>query len=344
MTSCKALFSPTLTANLSKAASKGLLPSTATAAGLRAGCATFRPFDAQSRRHFSGSRKAQLDFFPPPKNLPHIKLTPPAWPHPEVTEDQLKSIEVGHREPDGFSDRVAYNSVRFLRWCTDLATGYRHDPNRPYIMSERKWLVRFIFLETVAGVPGMVAGMLRHLRSLRSMKRDNGWIETMLEDAYNERMHLLTFLKMAEPGWFMKFMILGAQGVFCNGFFLAYLVSPKACHRFVGYLEEEATKTYSFAIEDLEAGHLPGWKNLEAPEIAVKYWNMPEGHRSMKDLLYYVRADEAKHREIHHTLGNLNQAEDPNPFASEYKDDAKPHPSRGIEYIKTKGWEREDVI
>ncbi len=92
----------------------------------------------------------------------------------------------------------------------------------------------------------------------------------MLEDAYNERMHLLTFLRMAEPGWFMKFMILGAQGVFTNGFLLAYLVSPKTCHRFVGYLEEEATKTYSFAIEDLEAGHLPGWENLEAPEIAVK--------------------------------------------------------------------------
>jgi hypothetical protein len=211
-------------------------------------------------------------------------------------------------------------------------------------MNERKWLIRFIFLETVAGVPGMVAGMLRHLRSLRSMKRDNGWIETMLEDAYNERMHLLTFLQMAEPGMFMKLMILGAQGVFCNGFFVAYLLSPKTCHRFVGYLEEEATKTYTFAIEDLESGKLPGWQNLEAPEIAVKYWNMPEGHRSMRDLLYYIRADEAKHREIHHTLGNLNQAEDPNPFASEYRDPSKPHPGRGIEHLKAKGWEREEVI
>lgn len=169
-------------------------------------------------------------------------------------------------------------------------------------------------------------------------------IETMLEDAYNERMHLLTFLKMAEPGLFMKLMILGAQGVFCNGFFVAYLLSPKTCHRFVGYLEEEATKTYSFAIEDLEAGKLPGWENLDAPEIAVKYWNMPEGKRSMKDLLLYIRADEAKHREIHHTFANLNQAEDPNPFASEYKDETKPHPGRGIEHIKSTGWERKDVI
>lgn len=60
----------------------------------------------------------------------------------------------------------------------------------------------------------MVAGMLRHLRSLRSLRRDNGWIETLLEESYNERMHLLTFLKMCEPGWLMKFLILGAQGVY----------------------------------------------------------------------------------------------------------------------------------
>jgi hypothetical protein len=168
-------------------------------------------------------------------------------------------------------------------------------------------------------------------------------IETLLEDAYNERMHLLTFLKMAEPGWFMKFMILGAQGVFSNGFFLAYLVNPKICHRFVGYLEEEATNTYTLAIQDLEAGLLPEWDNLEAPEIAVNYWQMPEGHRTMRDLLYYIRADEAKHREIHHTLGNLEQATDPNPFVSEYKTEG-PHPGKGIEHLRSTGWERKDVI
>ena len=171
-------------------------------------------------------------------------------------------------------------------------------------------------------------------------------IETLLEDAYNERMHLLTFLKMAEPGWFMKFMILGAQGVFTNAYFLAYLISARTAHRFVGYLEEEATHTYTLAIQDLEAGKLPAWETVEAPEIAVNYWKMPEGHRMMRDLLYYIRADEAKHREIHHTLGNLDQKNDPNPFASEYKDDSIPHPSHGqsIKNLKAEGWERKDVL
>lgn len=130
-------------------------------------------------------------------------------------------------------------------------------------------------------------------------------------------MHLLTFMKMAEPGWFMKFMILGAQGVFYNSFFLSYLMSPRICHRFVGFLEEEAVLTYTRAIADIDAGKLPKWEKLEAPEIAVRYWNMPEGHRSMRDLLLYIRADEAKHREVNHTLGNLEQKTDPNPFVSE---------------------------
>lgn len=102
---------------------------------------------------------------------------------------------------------------------------------------------------------------------------------------------------MAEPGWFMKMMILGAQGVFANGFFLAYMISPATCHRFVGYLEEEACNTYTYAIADIDQGRLPGWTNLQAPEIAVNYWKMPEGNRTMRDLLLYIRADEAKHRE-----------------------------------------------
>ena len=163
------------------------------------------------------------------------------------------------------------------------------------------------------------------------------------EDAYNERMHLLTFMKMAEPGWFMKMMIIAAQGVFANAFFLSYLVSPATCHRFVGYLEEEATNTYTIAIQDLDKGRMPGWENLMAPDIAISYWNMPEGKRTMRDLLLYVRADEAKHREIHHTMGNL-EVDDPNPFVSEYQDNSKPHPTRSNENLKSLGWERKDII
>lgn len=158
-------------------------------------------------------------------------------------------------------------------------------------------------------------------------------------------MHLLSFLKMARPGWFMRLMVLGSQGVFFNGFFLSYLVSPRTCHRFVGYLEEEAVMTYSHAIDDLEKGKLPKWADMPAPDIAIKYWNMPEGHRMMIDLLYYVRADEAKHREVNHTLANLNQKIDPNPYGAKYGNGTgKPHPTKTADIVKPTGWERDDVL
>jgi len=149
---------------------------------------------------------------------------------------------------------------------------------------------------------------------------------------------------MAEPGPFMRVMVLAAQGIFFNAMFVAYLVSPRTCYRFVGFLEEEAVLTYTREIADLDAGKLPKWEKLQAPDIAINYWNMPEGKRSMRDLLLYIRADEAKHREVNHTLGNLDQKNDPNPFVSEYKDEGTPHPGKGIEHVRPLGWERNEVI
>ncbi|KAJ5550177.1 Alternative oxidase [Penicillium sp. DV-2018c] len=307
------------------------------------------PFSLTSKRPISSTSQKQItEYFPPPKT-PNVKEVESPWAHPVYTEAQVRNITIAHRQATNWSDWIALGTVRMFRWGMDKVTAYKHPhpgqelPER-FKMTEEKWLARFIFLESVAGVPGMVGGMLRHLRSLRKMKRDNGWIETLLEEAFNERMHLLTFLKLAEPGLLMRLMVLGAQGVFFNGFFLAYLASPRICHRFVGYLEEEAVITYTRAVEELEAGKLPLWKDLDAPEIAIQYWKMPEGQRKMKNLLLLIRADEAKHREVNHTLGNLNHAVDPNPYNIEYVAPGQDHPSKGIENLKPEGWDRSDVF
>lgn len=196
----------------------------------------------------------------------------------------MNAVTIAHRDARNWSDRVAKFAARTLRWGLDTVSGYKHDKavalnekegaaaaQAKYGMTEKKYLIRNIFLESVAGVPGSVAGILRHLASMRRMKRDNGWIETLLEESYNERMHLLIFLKMGEPGWFMRLMVLGAQGVFFNAMFFSYLISPRTCHRFVGYLEEEAVLTYTREIEDIDAGKLPMWKKMQAPDIASKF-------------------------------------------------------------------------
>ncbi|GME27389.1 Alternative oxidase [Neofusicoccum parvum] len=298
-----------------------------------------------SKRHFSSTPVTRIKEFFPEKETDKVFKTPAAWEHPIYTPEQMQSVQIAHRDAKTWSDKTALLMVRILRWGLDLASGYKHQkPGEPSQMNERKYLIRNVFLESVAGVPGMVAASLRHLHSMRRMKRDNGWIETLLEESYNERMHLLTFLKMAEPGWFMRLMVLGAQGVFFNAMFFSYLIAPRICHRFVGYLEEEAVLTYTRELEDLDAGKLPTWEAMQAPDIAVDYWKMPEGNRTMRDLLLYIRADEAKHREVNHTLGNLDQKNDPNPYVAQYKDESKPHPTKGIEYLRSTGWERSDIL
>jgi len=201
--------------------------------------------------------------------------------------------------------------------------------------------MRFVFLESIAGVPGMVAGMLRHLHSLRALRRDRAWIETLLEEAYNERMHLMTFLKLTKPGPLMRLMLLAGQGVFFNIFFIAYLMSPRTCHRFVGYLEEEAVVTYKRCLSDIKLGRFDGFDGMEVPDIARQYWKMDD-NCNMYDLINYICADESKHREVNHTLANLDQVKDRNPFALKI-DNGKPQPSKGLENLKATGWERNDI-
>jgi hypothetical protein len=82
-------------------------------------------------------------------------------------------------------------------------------------------------------------------------------------------MHLLTFIQLRQPGLLFRGAVLLTQGIVFNSLFVAYLLSPKTCHRFVGYLEEEAVKTYTRAIADLDAGLLPAWKHKPAPPLAI---------------------------------------------------------------------------
>lgn len=160
--------------------------------------------------------------------------------------------------------------------------------------------------------------------------------------------------------------ILAGQGVFTNMFFFAYLLSPKTCHRFVGFLEEyaspfspsspplrvntssrEAVITYTRAIKDLESGLLPKWTDMKAPPIAKDYFKMADGEDSVLQLLRIIRADEAKHREVNHTLANLDQAKDVNPYNVEMegvdKDGMLDVPTKDLKKIRSTGWEREEV-
>lgn len=187
------------------------------------------------------------------------------------------------RRPSTFSDRVASSFVSVLRFLADtfFAKRYGH---------------RAVVLETVAAVPGMVGATLQHLRSLRRMRDDGGWIHTLLEEAENERMHLMTFIEIAKPKVLERWLILIAQGAFYNGFFLLYLVSSRTAHRVVGYFEEEAIISYTEYLAEIESGRI---ENIAAPQIAIDYWKLAPGAR-LKDVVIAVRIDEAGHRDVNH--------------------------------------------
>lgn len=188
-----------------------------------------------------------------------------------------------HRAPRDCADRVAYAFTKFMRFFADtfFARRYGH---------------RAVVLETVAGVPGMVAGALQHLRSLRRMESDRGWIHTLLAEAENERMHLMTFIQIAQPSRFERLLILIAQGVFYNFFFLLYLCSPKTAHRVVGYFEEEAVYSYTEYLAGVDSGF---YANVPAPQIAIDYWKLAPDAR-LREVIVAVRADEAHHRDVNH--------------------------------------------
>jgi ubiquinol oxidase len=192
-----------------------------------------------------------------------------------------------HQSPKTMSDRVAHGLTRLLRFLADVffTTRYGH---------------RAVVLETVAAVPGMVGGMLVHMRSLRRMEDDRGWIQTLLDESQNERMHLMTFVTIAQPNWFERFLILLAQGIFFNAFFVLYLFFPKTAHRMVGYFEEEAVISYTSYLAEIDAGRL---ENVPAPQIAIDYWNLGPQAR-LRDVVIAVRADEAQHRDVNHGFAN----------------------------------------
>ena len=193
-----------------------------------------------------------------------------------------------HFEPTDTSDKIALFITMCLRLFADtfFAKRYGH---------------RAVVLETVAGVPGMVAGMWNHLRSLRKMEQDDrGWIKTLLEEAENERMHLMIFVEIAKPNWFERWMILLAQFLFWHFYFALYIFFPRCAHRMVGYFEEQAVISYTEYLALIDEGKV---KNVSAPPIAINYYKLKDD-ATLRDVIIAVRKDEQGHSDVNHGMAN----------------------------------------
>ena len=193
-----------------------------------------------------------------------------------------------HYQPRNFSDKVALMFTKMLRFFADF-------------FFKKRYGHRAVILETVAAVPGMVAGMLNHLKSLRKMQEGRGWIKILLDEAENERMHLMTFINIAKPSAFERFLVIFVQGVFFNLYFFMYLISPRTCHRIVGYFEEQAIISYTEYLEEIDSGNI---ENTPAPKIAIDYWNLSK-FANLRDVIIAVRNDEMGHRDVNHEFVSI---------------------------------------
>ncbi len=204
---------------------------------------------------------------------------------PMVRQVNFDADLTAHVAPVSVSDKIAFAFVKMLRFFADtfFSSRYGH---------------RAVVLETVAAVPGMVGGLWLHLKALRYMRDDEGWIRTLLDEAENERMHLMTFIKIADPSRIERALIVAVQLVFYNFYFFLYLFAPRTAHRVVGYFEEEAVISYTQYLAEVDAGR---HENIPAPQIAIDYWQLPQDAR-LRDVIIAVRADEAEHRDVNHGM------------------------------------------
>ncbi len=217
-------------------------------------------------------------------------MTPHATTRPPV---------VAHHRPTDLSDRAAYAIVKALRFVADR-------------FFRKRYGHRAVVLETVAAVPGMVGGLLQHLKALRHIRDDQGWIRELLDEAENERMHLMTFIQVARPSLLERAIIMLTQAAFYNIYFFLYLLAPKTAHRVVGYFEEEAVRSYSEFLAEIDAGRLA---NPAAPAIAIDYWKLPAQAR-LRDVVVAVRDDEAGHRDRNHAFADALKEDADAPFAA----------------------------
>ena len=213
---------------------------------------------------------------------------PESYPPSLQPQDLEKIGEPQHYVPQDWVDKLAYSMMRFLRKFTHAFFREKYDHHA-------------VTLETVAAVPGIVGAFHRHLRSLRRMERDNSWIGHLLEEAQNERMHLLIFLKVTNPSRLERAIVVLAQFAYLSFYSALYMLSGRAAHRLVGYLEEEAHYAYTDYLKALDDGRLP---MKPAPEIARQYYRLPED-ATIRDVVLHIRADESYHRDTNHYLSNL---------------------------------------
>ena len=222
------------------------------------------------------------------------------YPHAIYNLKDIQTVTVTHQPTDDLPSKIGNGLISGIKNTYDKLTGF------PLQMTKEKYIKRVCVFETIAAVPGMVGGSIRHYKSLRKWRYDLGWIHTLMEEAENERTHLQAFLDIGRPSGAFKMRASMACRLFKWIYTGMYIISPTTCHRMVGYLEEQAVDTYNKIIDEIDKpnGVLKDWKVSPCPNIGISYWKLPE-KATVRDMVLAIRADEVIHREVNHYLADI---------------------------------------
>jgi ubiquinol oxidase len=205
----------------------------------------------------------------------------------EVTPPVPLKREHYHYAPRNLRDKIAKKLVHL---SAETAS---------FLFQER-YGHRAVVLETIASVPGMIGGTFQHLKSLRFIRDDHGWIKALLDESENERIHLLVYSEIARPSAFERALIIIVQFFFSLIYGIVYLLSPKTAHRVVGYFEEEAIHSYE---RYLELVHQGVHENVPATALGKSYWNLHDDAR-LTDMIEATIKDEMLHRDVNHRFAD----------------------------------------
>ncbi len=193
-----------------------------------------------------------------------------------------------HHTPERIPDRIAFGLARLVAWMAGNT------------FFNSRYGDQVIVLETVTAVPPMVVATLLHLKCLRRMLDDGGWVRTFMDEAESQRTHLMAFVALAKPNAWERFLIVLVQGIFYNAYFFLYLISARTAHRLAAYFAEQAVQGYSKYLSQIESGERA---MQPAPALAIAYWALAPDAQ-VRDMIASMLEDEAIHRDLHHAFAD----------------------------------------
>ncbi|CEG07034.1 Alternative oxidase [Afipia felis] len=193
-----------------------------------------------------------------------------------------------HHTPERIPDRIAFGLARLVAWMAGNT------------FFNSRYGDQVIVLETVTAVPPMVVATLLHLKCLRRMLDDGGWVRTFMDEAESQRTHLMAFVALAKPNAWERFLIVLVQGIFYNAYFFLYLISAGTAHRLAAYFAEQAVQGYSKYLSQIESGERA---MQPAPALAIAYWALAPDAQ-VRDMIASMLEDEAIHRDLHHAFAD----------------------------------------